>query len=75
VTRTPGDPAVTIVLNGEERQAAEGTSVLALLKSIGLPPGRVAVEVNGSVIRRADYPGLALRERDRIEVVHFVGGG
>jgi sulfur carrier protein len=66
---------MTIVLNGERRETPGGTSVLGLLETIGLSPGRVAVEVNGRVTRREDFAGALLREDDRIEVVQFVGGG
>jgi thiamine biosynthesis protein ThiS len=66
---------VHIHLNGREHEASEGSTVAALLEAIRLPPGRVAVEVNGQVIRRADYARQRLSENDRIEVVHFVGGG
>jgi sulfur carrier protein len=66
---------VTIVLNGSTREAPEGATVLLLLETIGLARGRVAVEVNGRVIRREDHPRVALRDRDHVEVVQFVGGG
>jgi len=66
---------VTIVLNGEMHGAPEGATVVALLETIGLSPGRVAVEVNGHIVRRDDFQRLTLRDHDRVEVVHLVGGG
>ena len=66
---------MTIVLNGEPRGTPQGATVLALLETIGIASGRVAVEVNGRVVRRDDYPRLALRDNDRVEVVQLVGGG
>jgi len=66
---------VTIILNGEDREAAPDITVLALLESLGLAPGRVAVELNGDVLRRADFGRRTLRDRDRVEFVQFVGGG
>ena len=66
---------MTIVLNGEKRETPGGTSVLALLETIGLSSGRVAVEINGRVTRREDFALALLREDDRVEVVQFVGGG
>ena len=66
---------MTIVLNGERREAPGGVSVLVLLETIGLSPLRVAVEINGRVTRREDFAGALLREDDRVEVVQFVGGG
>ena len=66
---------MTIVLNGQAHAAPAGASVLALLEILGFAPGRVAVEVNGRVLRREDFVRSTLRENDRVEVVHFVGGG
>jgi sulfur carrier protein len=66
---------MTIVLNGERHEAPRGASVLVLLDTIGLSPGRVAVEINGRITRREDFAGALLREDDRVEVVQFVGGG
>jgi sulfur carrier protein len=64
-----------IFLNGVGHEAPERATVLTLLERAGVPAGRVAVEVNGSVVRREQFPLLELRDRDRVEVVHFVGGG
>jgi sulfur carrier protein len=66
---------MTIVLNGQDRAAPAGASVLGLLETLGLAPGRVAVEVNGRILRREDFSRAILRESDRVEVVQFVGGG
>jgi thiamine biosynthesis protein ThiS len=66
---------MTIVLNGEPHEAPRGATVQALLETIGLAPGRVAVEVNGRIASREDFARALLRENDRVEVVHFVGGG
>jgi len=66
---------VTVVLNGEERPAPPEATVLALLETLGVAPARVAVEVNGDVLRRADFARRILRDGDRIELVQFVGGG
>ncbi len=66
---------MTVLLNGAEQDLPEGATVLALLETVGLAPGRVAVEVNGRVVRREEFPRVGLRDQDRVEVVHFVGGG
>lgn len=66
---------MSIVLNGERRETPGGTSVLALLETMGLASRRVAVEVNGRIARREDFARVLLREGDRVEVVQFVGGG
>jgi len=66
---------VRVVVNGEPRETRPEATVLALLESLGCAPGRVAVELNGDALRRADFAGRTLRDGDRIEVVQFVGGG
>ncbi|MFQ5876756.1 MAG: sulfur carrier protein ThiS [Acidobacteriota bacterium] len=66
---------VTIVLNGEGFEAPPGSTVLSLLESMGVAAARVAVELNGRVVRRDDFPRVPIREHDKVEVVHFVGGG
>lgn len=63
------------MINGETREVPEGVRLDHLLELFSLPVKRVAVEVNKTVVRRADWPVILLSEGDRIEVVHFVGGG
>jgi sulfur carrier protein len=64
-----------LVVNGEDHEAAEGTTVRDLLVRLGLGGGLVAVERNGDVVPRAEHAATALADGDRVEVVHFVGGG
>ena len=64
-----------ILLNGAIHEAPESSTVLLLLETIGMAPARVAVEVNGRIVTRDKYHRLHLQEQDRVEVVHFVGGG
>jgi sulfur carrier protein len=64
-----------IVLNGELKEIAAGLSVAELIEALGLPSERLAIEVNRRIIRRADWPSTTLVEGDKVEVVHFVGGG
>lgn len=66
---------MAIVVNGEERAVAKGSTILSLLRELGLPESRVAVERNRAIVRKADYPDTALSDGDRIEIVTFVGGG
>jgi len=66
---------VRVTLNGRDREAPDAATVLALLESEGLKPGRVAVEVNGRVVPRVDLHRTPLATGDVVEVVHFVGGG
>ena len=64
-----------ITVNGETRDAAEGLTVAALLGELELAGKRLAVEVNEDVIPRSQHPGHALRDGDRVEIVHAIGGG
>jgi thiamine biosynthesis protein ThiS len=66
---------VHIKLNGEAKEIDEGATLERLVEQLALAPERLAVELNQEVIRRADWPRVTLREGDRVEVVHFVGGG
>ena len=63
------------MINGETREVPEGVRLDHVLELFSLPAKRVAVEVNKAVVRRVDWPVIEVSEGDRIEVVHFVGGG
>ncbi|HSN84796.1 MAG TPA: sulfur carrier protein ThiS [Polyangiales bacterium] len=64
-----------LLVNGEERQVEASLTVKQLLSSLGLGDTLVAVERNEEVVPRAQHQSTVLHEGDRIEVVHFVGGG
>jgi thiamine biosynthesis protein ThiS len=64
-----------ITVNGELREVPDAWSVSALLAELGLDGPGIAVEHNLRVLRRADWESTALAEDDRLEIVHFVGGG
>jgi sulfur carrier protein len=66
---------MNIVLNGEGHDAPDGATLAALLESVELAPGQVAIEVNGRVVPRAEFPRHVLQADDRVEIVRFVGGG
>ncbi|MBI3072184.1 MAG: sulfur carrier protein ThiS [Deltaproteobacteria bacterium] len=64
-----------IVVNGELRDVEAGTTVAAVLEQLGARVGAVAVEVNRDVVPRAEHSARALHDGDKVEIVHFVGGG
>ena len=64
-----------IEVNGESREVEQGTTLAELVQQLALVPARLAIERNREVVRRADWPQTELSEGDRIEIVHFVGGG
>jgi thiazole synthase len=67
--------AVEITLNGEARRLDAPTSVRGLLESLGLDPAKIAVERNLEIVPRSSYGEVALGHGDRLEIVHFIGGG
>jgi len=66
---------ISVLINGETREVPEGVRLDHLLELFSLPAKRVAVEVNKTVVRKVDWPVIKVSDGDRIEVVHFVGGG
>lgn len=65
----------SIILNGVRREIVGEVDLEMLVRDLELPSKRLAVELNGVVIRRVDWPSTNVSDGDRIEVVHFVGGG
>lgn len=66
---------LSIILNGEPRSIRPGSSIADLAAEIGLDPKKVAVERNLEIVPRSTLADVAVGEGDRIEIVHFVGGG
>lgn len=64
-----------IVLNGDMLALGEAPTILDLLQAQGLAERRVAVEVNGEIVPRGRHATHALRDGDRVEIVHALGGG
>ncbi len=64
-------------INGEERVFDSSTpfTLAALVEMLGMKADRVAVELNRDIVPRDRWPETQLNEGDRLEVVHFVGGG
>ena len=64
-----------VTLNGEPRRLGGPTSVRELLVSLGLDPAKIAVERNLAIVPRSAYDATPLAQGDRLEIVHFIGGG
>jgi len=62
-------------VNGKDREVSDGLTVAGLLEDLELDGRMVVVELNRQIIRRTEIADVALRDGDRIEIVHFVGGG
>jgi thiazole synthase len=67
--------AVTVTINGEARRLEDAVDVSAFLTGMGLDPAKVAVERNREVIPRSQYNQTTLADGDKLEIVHFIGGG
>lgn len=64
-----------IIVNGEQIEFVENTTVVDLVAALGLERSRVAVELNGAIVARATFDDTLLHDDDKVEIVHFVGGG
>lgn len=64
-----------IEVNGEPREVAQRTTVRELLVALGLGDTLVAVERNHEIVPRASHQSTEVEDGDRLEIVHFVGGG
>ena len=64
-----------VFVNGDEKDFETGISLAELITQLDLPAPRIAVELNREVVRRSDWGSTMLKDEDRIEIVHFVGGG
>jgi thiamine biosynthesis protein ThiS len=69
---------MTFTINGQDREFPElraGATLDALIDALALKGDRVAVEHNGNIVSRPDWPATTLESGDKFEIVHFVGGG
>ena len=64
-----------IQLNGDPYEINDGTNLNELLNKLKIQKNKVAIEVNGEIIEKNKYTNLILRKNDKVEVVHFIGGG
>jgi thiamine biosynthesis protein ThiS len=64
-----------VQINGESREVRDGSTLDDLVSELSLAPVRIAVELNQQVVRRDQWAQTTLADGDRIEIVHFVGGG
>jgi len=64
-----------IFINGETKQLNETVNLIELLKHFSLPSDRIAIELNREVVRKKDWENIKINDGDKLEVIHFVGGG
>jgi len=64
-----------VYVNGDAKEFSAPLSLSELITQLDLPAARIAVELNRNVVRRNDWSSTMLHDDDRLEIVHFVGGG
>lgn len=64
-----------VFINGESKEIADEVNLIELLDEFSLPQERIAVELNKEVVRKKDWETIRVKDADKIEIVHFVGGG
>ena len=64
-----------IQLNGKTYEINTGANLNEILNKLKIPKNKVAIEVNGVIIEKKKYPKLILNKDDKLEIVHFIGGG
>lgn len=66
---------MTLTINGEPRDFPDGLTLSALIQQLGMKADRVAVELNLEIVPRGSWDSTLLKNGDKLEIVHFVGGG
>ena len=69
------DTLISVTVNGDQRRVSAGASIAAMLRELGIDPGRVAVERNLAIVPKSTLDAVAVADGDQFEIVHFVGGG
>ena len=64
-----------IQLNGDPYEVNDGTNLNELLNKLKIEKNKVAIEVNGEIVEKNKYENLVLNKNDKVEIVHFIGGG
>ncbi len=66
---------IKIKLNGKKVKISEKTSLQKLIYQFNLPIKKVAIELNKKIVDKRTLTKIKLKENDKIEIVHFIGGG
>ena len=66
---------ISIILNGNNKQISNDTSISQLLENLNLSGKRLAVEINQQIVPRSEFNSLTLNEQDNVEIVQAIGGG
>ncbi len=71
----PYSQGMRLTINGQPRDFASLATLEELMTTLGLKQDRVAIERNGEIVSRDAWSTMPLADGDRLEIVHFVGGG
>ena len=66
---------IKINLNGKSLSLPIGTTVYKVIKKIKAQPNKVAIELNREIIKKKNISKIHLKNKDKLEIVHFIGGG
>ena len=66
---------IKIRLNGKEKQIAENSKISKLIIDFKIPIKKVAIELNQEILDKKKLHKIKLKKNDRVEIVHFIGGG
>ena len=64
-----------IIINGKKRFIKKKTSLKTLLTTFKLPINKIAIELNQQIVDKNKISKIEIKEKDKIEIVHFIGGG
>ena len=64
-----------LTINGDTKSFPDGLTLSGLVDHLGMKSDRVAIEVNHDIVPRPSWPTTELHDGDKLEIVHFVGGG
>lgn len=64
-----------VQINGQPRDFPDGLTLASLVEQLGMKADRVAVELNLEIVPRGNWDSTTLKSGDKLEIVHFVGGG
>ena len=67
--------SIAIIVNGEPQTAAEGQTLIGLLRELKISPERVAIEMDKKIVKQARWQETELHAGAQVEIVQFVGGG
>ena len=66
---------IKITVNGKVKSIFDNYTVLDLVKNLNIPIKKVAIELNNEIINKKRLDKIKLKSKDKIEIVHFIGGG